>query len=673
MKPPATMPSCMASALALASRGVHGGSMRSAAQLAAPQLPAAATTAARQACTAASPAAPVHQQQGASSSREAASRGPRSWAAEQQHQDQQRHLQQGWRGFAASAVPAHAASKRHTADAAADADAAAGTAQRGGGAAEAFDARAFRAQHDMTVEDDGGGSIPDPVTTFEGAGFPAPLLEVVMRAGYTAPSPIQAQAWPIAVAGRDLIGVASTGSGKTAAFIVPALMRIREAARAAAAAGANAPGPRGRVAPPTALVLAPTRELARQIEAEALKFGAPLGLRTTCLYGGAPRGGQLASLSHHPHMVVATPGRLIDFAEGGELDLSRISYLVLDEADRMLDMGFEPQLRQLLRYVPAARQTLFFSATWPKEVRVASEALANNRPVRLFIGDPYAEPKAAMSIVQTAQIVRQPTNKLPALVDFIGSLDKGARVIVFVQTKARCEWLLNMLSAASGASPPISACCLNGDLSQDQRDRSMRDFKSGRRTVLIATDVASRGLDVPNVAAVVNFDLPIDGAETYVHRIGRTGRAGASGLALSLLVEGDSLGAATIATVMRGAGQEPSAEVAALAARARGGPSRAPQFGGSRGGGGGGRGGSGGYGREHSTPRSNYGGGRGGGGGGGSSGGGGDWRSDRAPGRARQSGDFGGRDRSHGYGGTHRAEPRSGGGRGGGGSHEFDY
>ncbi|GFR47037.1 hypothetical protein Agub_g8722 [Astrephomene gubernaculifera] len=464
----------------------------------------------------------------------------------------------------------------------------------------------YRERHGIQVDDP---ACPDPYQTFEDAPFPPTVMRVLEEARYGAPSAIQAQAWPIALAGRDLVAIASTGSGKTLGYLLPALLQIQ------ARGGDPALGP-------SALVLAPTRELARQIEDEAMRFSRVLmgagaadqdhhdmhgrrgsgsrrgeaagtPLRTVCLYGGAARGNQLAAMRRRPHLIIATPGRLLDFVESGEINIGQVSFLVLDEADRMLDMGFEPQIASIARNLPPGRQTLFFSATWPTSVREAAAQFASQRPVHVFIGDVQAKPVAATTIKQRVQIV-EGREKLQALEAYLrtqlleseseegkqqqrrrggdrrgGERDEepGRRAIVFCRTKAGCDHLAFEINSTM----PFQAASLHGDKSQAAREYALQKFRSGKVPVLVATDVAARGLDIPHVTAVVNYEMP-DEIEMYVHRIGRTGRAGASGDSLALITPRDTFIARPLVSVLEGAGQEvPEAlhELAAEAARSK--------------------------------------------------------------------------------------------------------
>ncbi|GAX86476.1 hypothetical protein CEUSTIGMA_g13885.t1, partial [Chlamydomonas eustigma] len=379
----------------------------------------------------------------------------------------------------------------------------------------------------------------------------------VQKAGYEAPTPIQAQCWPLATAGRDMIAIASTGSGKTAGYLIPALSHVREVRKRALAEGRAVTGKEG--AP--VLVLAPTRELVKQIEHEAMKFGGSLGLRTAALYGGASRVGQVRHLLNYPHIIVATPGRLLDLAECGELNLTKVSYMVLDEADRMLDMGFEKDLLRISRYVPRARQTLFFSATWPQQVQRVALKFAVNDPVKVFIGKVSDRPVAALTITQLVKVVHQ-LEKLDELIEYIKSKPRGSRILVFVGQKYRCDWLAENLSDHPSYRD-IRCCAIHGDRPQMEREFGIASFKSGRIPILIATDVASRGLDIPDVTAVVNFDMPTD-AESYIHRIGRTGRGGKRGEAFSLMTKADSGIAKSIVNIIRESGQVPPEDLLQL-------------------------------------------------------------------------------------------------------------
>ncbi|KAM7279576.1 hypothetical protein ACFE04_006710 [Oxalis oulophora] len=399
---------------------------------------------------------------------------------------------------------------------------------------------------------------------------------MVRNAGFTAPTPIQAQSWPIAMQSRDIVAIAKTGSGKTLGYLIPGFMHIKRTG--------NNPQ-----MGPTVLVLSPTRELATQIQDEAVKFGRSSRISCTCLYGGAPKGPQLRDLDRGVDIVVATPGRLNDILEMRRISLRQVSYLVLDEADRMLDMGFEPQIRKIVNEVPTRRQTLMYTATWPKEVRkIAADLLVN--PVQVNIGN-VDELVANKSITQYVEVMA-PMEKHRRLEQILRSQEPGSKIIIFCSTKKMCDQLARNLTRNFGAA------AIHGDKSQADRDRVLNQFRSGRCPVLVATDVAARGLDVKDIRVVVNYDFPT-GVEDYVHRIGRTGRAGATGIAYTFLSEQDAKHAKELIKVLEGANQRVSPEVRGMASRggAGGGMSKYRRwgsgFGGRDGGRGGGRGDSG--------------------------------------------------------------------------------
>ncbi|CAN0924508.1 DEAD-box ATP-dependent RNA helicase 46 [Linum grandiflorum] len=392
----------------------------------------------------------------------------------------------------------------------------------------------------------------------------------VYSAGFTAPTPIQAQSWAVVLQSRDIVAVAKTGSGKTLGYLIPAFLHLKRLR--------NDP----RMGP-TVLVLSPTRELATQIQDEALKFGKSSNLTCTCLYGGAPKGPQLGQLARGTDIVVATPGRLNDILEMRRVSLGQISYLVLDEADRMLDMGFEPQIRKIVKEVPARRQTLMYTATWPKEVRkIAGDLLVN--PVQVNIGN-VDELVANKSITQYVEVV-PPMEKHKRLEQILRSQEPGSKVIIFCSTKKMCDILARNLSRQFGAA------AIHGDKSQAERDQVLSQFRSGRSPLLVATDVAARGLDVKDIRAVVNYDFPT-GVEDYVHRIGRTGRAGATGVAYTFFGEQDAKHATELVKLLEGANQKVPPEIRDMASRG-GGMGRSRRWGNGDGGGRGGSFGSGG-------------------------------------------------------------------------------
>lgn len=349
---------------------------------------------------------------------------------------------------------------------------------------------------------------------FSDFGLPSTILQALTEERYTTPTPIQAQAIVPALQGRDLLGCAQTGTGKTAAFALPILARLL----------AETPDPaRRRPGAPRALVLAPTRELATQIGESFATYGRRSGLRGTTIFGGVSQFHQVRALERGVDVLVATPGRLIDLLDQGRVDLRSIRFLVLDEADRMLDMGFIQPIRRIVAALskPPARQTLLFSATMPPEIMRLADALLH-RPVKVAVA-PVAS--AAPRIRQSVYLV--PRAMKPALLRHLLADAGVQRALVFTRTKHGADRLRRHLNQAG-----IAADAIHGNKAQNQRQRALDAFRSGRSRVLVATDVAARGLDVDCVTHVFNFDMPVE-PEAYVHRIGRTGRAGASGDAVS--------------------------------------------------------------------------------------------------------------------------------------------
>ncbi len=359
--------------------------------------------------------------------------------------------------------------------------------------------------------------------TFAALGLPEPVTRGVRAAGYTTPTPIQSGAIPIILPGHDLVAAAQTGTGKTAAFLLPTLGRLLD-------------GPRAL----RALVLVPTRELAAQVYESARSYARFTGVRSGCVYGGVPIPPQERMLRDQGvELLIATPGRLLDLHGRQSLALDDIEILILDEADRMVDMGFAPDLRRILKLLPTRRQTLMFSATMPAELnRVANEALKN--PKRLDMGPSMSRP--APNIEQSAYFATKASK--PALLEALLDSFDDHTAIVFTRTKHGADRLARRLKTAGYSAAPI-----HGDRSQGQRERALRDFKSGRVSVLVATDIASRGIDVDDVTHVVNFDVP-RAAEDYVHRIGRTGRMDASGEAITLVAPEEAKDFAAIENVL---------------------------------------------------------------------------------------------------------------------------
>ncbi len=346
-------------------------------------------------------------------------------------------------------------------------------------------------------------------TAFAALGVAAPLCSAVASAGYVTPTPIQAQAIPPLLAGRDLLGIAQTGTGKTAAFVLPILQRL-------AAERPQRPG-RG----PSALILAPTRELAIQIGKAIGTYSRGLHLRTAVILGGVSQGPQVAALRGGLDILVATPGRLLDLVDQGPARLGAVSALVIDEADRMLDMGFIRDVRRIVAELPRQRQSMVFSATMPGEVRKLVGELLHD-PVRVEVAPSGT---AVAQIDQQVIHVAQPDKR--ALLERLLEDPTLSRVIVFTRTKHGADRVALQLDRTG-----VRAQAIHGNKSQSARQRALESFRAGHTRVLVATDLASRGIDVADVSHVINYELP-NLAESYVHRIGRTARAGASGTALS--------------------------------------------------------------------------------------------------------------------------------------------
>lgn len=345
---------------------------------------------------------------------------------------------------------------------------------------------------------------------FDELGLCPPLLKALAAEGYTTPTPIQLQAIPFAMAGRDVQGIAQTGTGKTAAFALPILHRL--------AANPKRVGPGGcRV-----LVLAPTRELASQISESFRVYGKFMNLKTTVMFGGVPKGRQARAMQMGVDVLVATPGRLMDHMQDRTVRLDQVEILVLDEADHMLDLGFIVPIRRIVQQIPAQRQVLFFSATMPSEIGgLASQMLKNPAQVAVTPVATTAER------VEQHVIMVETSRKRAVLFDLLMGPATG-RTLVFTRTKHGADRVVKYLEESG-----LAAAAIHGNKSQGQREHALANFRSGKCRVLIATDIAARGIDVDGVTHVINYDLP-NVAESYVHRIGRTARAGATGVAISL-------------------------------------------------------------------------------------------------------------------------------------------
>ncbi len=332
----------------------------------------------------------------------------------------------------------------------------------------------------------------------------------IRKAGYKTPTPIQEQAIPVVLEGRDVMGLAQTGTGKSAAFVLPILQRL-------------ARGPAKRI---RALILAPTRELAEQIHQTIADLGRYTPIRSVAVYGGVSKGGQVAAIRRGAAIIVACPGRLLDHMGDGNIDLSRVETLVLDEADRMCDMGFLPDIRRILQKLPAKRQTLFFSATMPKDIRSLADSILNN-PATIQIG--------ATAPVETVSHALYPAAdglKTKLLTTVLKETATG-RVLVFTRTKHRARSLAAHLEKSS-----FRVSALQGNMTQNRRQSAINGFRNGTFDILVATDIAARGIDVSDISHVINYDMP-DTVDAYTHRIGRTGRASRTGEAFTFASKGD--------------------------------------------------------------------------------------------------------------------------------------
>lgn len=394
----------------------------------------------------------------------------------------------------------------------------------------------FRQEHSITIK---GPGIPKPLFFFDEAGFPDYVIQTIGRQNWTRPTAIQSQGWPMALSGRDVVGIAQTGSGKTLSFILPAVVHINNQPYLERGDG------------PICLCLVPTRELAQQVALVANEFGHASRVRNCCVYGGAPKGPQIRDLERGAEICIATPGRLIDFLEAGKTNLRRCTYLVLDEADRMLDMGFEPQIRKILEQIRPDRQTLMWSATWPKEVRVLAEDFLKEY-IQVNIG--ALQLHANHNILQIIDVCMESEKdaKLFRLLEEIMG-EKENKTLVFVETKRKCDDLSRRMKRDGW---PV--LCIHGDKSQPERDwvlQEFREFRHGKSPILVATDVASRGLDVEDIKFVINFDYPAC-SEDYVHRIGRTARACKTGTAYTFFTPANMKQSKDLIAVLREAHQQ---------------------------------------------------------------------------------------------------------------------
>ncbi|THZ09523.1 P-loop containing nucleoside triphosphate hydrolase protein [Aureobasidium pullulans] len=432
----------------------------------------------------------------------------------------------------------------------------------------------FRKTHQIAIQ---GKNVPKPVETFDEAGFPGYVINEVKAQGFANPTPIQSQGWPMALSGRDVVGIAETGSGKTLTYCLPSIVHIN-------AQPLLSPGDG-----PIVLILAPTRELAVQIQAEVNKFGKSSRIRNTCVYGGVPKGQQIRDLARGVEVCIATPGRLIDMLESGKTNLRRVTYLVLDEADRMLDMGFEPQIRKIISQIRPDRQTCMWSATWPKEVRALAQDFQHDF-IQVNVGS--MDLSANHRITQVVEVVSE-FEKRDKMIKHLEKImeDKDNKCLIFTGTKRVADEITRFLR--QDGWPALS---IHGDKQQQERDWVLNEFKQGKSPIMVATDVASRGIDVRNITHVLNYDYP-NNSEDYIHRIGRTGRAGAMGTAITFFTTENSKQARDLVNVLAEAKQNIDPRLAEMV-RYGGGGGGHGRWGGGRGRGGGGRG-RGGHGGGH--------------------------------------------------------------------------
>ncbi|KAE9024515.1 DEAD-box ATP-dependent RNA helicase 5 [Phytophthora fragariae] len=392
---------------------------------------------------------------------------------------------------------------------------------------------AFHEANQMILS--GNNCLYRPVLSFDDVTFESKFMKTTK--GFDKPTPIQSQCWPILASGRDIIGIAETGSGKTLAFSIPGLIHIAEQP----AVSPNHPGPR-------MLVVAPTRELAMQSSAVISEAGKKCGLKSVCIYGGVPKHTQKKALRDGVHVVVATPGRLKDLVEERSCNLSKVTFVVLDEADRMLDEGFEKDIRAIIGSTHPERQIAMFSATWPQSIQKLAHEFLND-PVKVTIGSD--ELAASHNVTQIVEVVEDRARDARAhgLLQKYHSSRKN-RVLLFVLYKKEADRVERMLHQRGW-----NCIAIHGDRTQQQRSEAIEQFKSGEVPLLIATDVAARGLDIPDVEYVLNYSFPLT-IEDYVHRIGRTGRGGKKGIAHTFFTANDKPRAGELVNLLRESNQE---------------------------------------------------------------------------------------------------------------------
>jgi ATP-dependent RNA helicase DDX5/DBP2 len=388
-----------------------------------------------------------------------------------------------------------------------------------------------------------GQNIPRPVFEFAESTFPE-QIQGLLHSKFTRPTVIQSISWPCALSGRDLISIAKTGSGKTLGFILPSIVHTINQT------------PRSHGEGPTVLVLLPTRELAQQVEEVARDYCKQMKLGIVCCYGGAPKQAQAGELKRGVDLCIATPGRLLDFLDNGTTNMRKCSFLVLDEADRMLDMGFEPQIRKIVSQIRPDRQTLMFSATWPKDVRNLAADFQQN-PIHLTVGS--LEIAASHNIHQHVEVVDDYSkpHRLMQLLEHIMK-QKECKTIIFVDTKRKADELTRQMRKDGWP-----ALCIHGDKNQSERDWVLNEFKEGKTPILLATDVAARGLDVKDIMFVINYDYP-NNSEDYVHRIGRTGRRDQTGTSYTFFTNQNGAKAKDLIKVLEEAKQIVPEDLACL-------------------------------------------------------------------------------------------------------------
>lgn len=388
----------------------------------------------------------------------------------------------------------------------------------------------FCASHNITVTGTGAASFV-PIISFAETSFPQAAQALFEK--FSQPTAIQSATWPLVLQKRDVIGVAETGSGKTLAFAAPSLLHIQKAEK------------RGQRGTFPVLVLAPTRELAMQINTVYTE----LNCKCVCLYGGVPKPPQIQALRQGVNVVVATPGRLMDLVESNECDLGGVSFVVLDEADRMLDVGFEQAIRTIMGQLAEKRQVLFFTATWPTTVRKLAREFLND-PIKVVIGSP--EISANTRVTQLVEMIEKPQDKDKRLLQLLKQYGTGKnRIIIFVLYKIDAPRVENLVRRQGW-----KVAALHGNVSQEKRTSTLKEFKSGAIPLLVATDVAARGLDVDDIEFVINYSMPLT-IEDYVHRIGRTARAGKTGTAHTFFAHSSDRNLGFhLARILREAGQE---------------------------------------------------------------------------------------------------------------------